>query len=478
MKKKVTLLTWMSPGHDPGTLETFVDKFKSSCEIEKILYLYQKGFAERKDEMKGLFPAIEPIELALKNPTAHKEIYGLIKDQILPLIRDERNLIINVSAGTPAMHAVWLILYAGGNFPKGTQIVSSQKVPNSNQTSCDDVDFPITTYLSEFRKYERENPNEPSYEPEAKSKVRRDAIEKIKVYASVRNVPLLLLGERGIGKSRHVESHIAEIKNKKVVAVACGSLDSTLAESAIFGHVKGAFTGAIEDKKGLLEEAKGKILFLDEIQDLPKSVQRKLVRTLQDKKHRYRPLGSNEENTANIELVCASNLPEKELQERLDPDFYDRISFYKVELPPLRECREDLLDDWRKVWNSSCLESSPQEAPEDECLIRFFRKSRLPGNFRNLQSVAYQIIAWNGKKSIEEILAEISFEDVKKSEFDIAAFPEFENKSWQEATKFFHKALAKYACKKYKTQADAADALGCSSKTLQNSLKEGKGIKN
>lgn len=481
-KEHINIVSWMATEKDPERIKFVYERLSRNYTVDNVLYIYQLGFRKTLEAVRNaLGDILKPIQVELPvykdtpngNPWNHKDVYGILK-YILPNISKYENLYINVSSGTYAIHAAWLILHAGGALPLGTKLI----VADVEKKFFHEVDFPISTYLGEIHRLERENPKEPVYHPDAKSKARLDAFEKIKAYASVSGIPLLLLGERGTGKSRIVETFVKTIKKKDCVTVACGSLDSNLVESMIFGHAKGAFTGAIAEKKGLLKEADGKILFLDEIQDLPKSVQRKLVRTLQDKKHRYRPLGSNEEETANIELVCASNLPENELKEKLDPDFYDRISFYKVELPPLRECREDLLDDWRRVWKSTCLDSSPKEAPEDKCLIDFLKKSILPGNFRNLQSVAYQIIAWDGKKSIEEILAEISFEDVKKSEFDIAAFPEFENKSWQEATKFFHKALAKYACKKYKTQADAADALGCSSKTLQNSLKEGKGIKN
>ena len=470
-KTKITLLTWMAVNNDPQALESLLNHLDQKYIVKKIIYLYQKEYVDKLKNVRQLSSVITPHELDVKNPTAHKEIYEKIKKEILPLVKDESHLFVNVSSGTPAMHAVWLILYAGGCFPDGTQLVSSQINRNTRVTTCDNVDFPIDTYLSELRKYERENPNEPVYESEAKSQARRDALEQIKVYAGVQGVPILLLGERGIGKSSVVESFVSTIKKKDVVTVACGSLDSTLAESTMFGHKKGAFTGAIENHKGLLDDARGKILFLDEIQDLPKSVQRKLVRTLQDKHHRYRPLGASKEETADIELVCASNLSEKELKEKLDSDFYDRISFYKVELPPLRECREDLLDDWREVWKSSRLDSSPENAPEDECLMKFFKKSSLPGNFRNLQSVAYQIIAWNGKKSMEEILKDISFEDVANKKFDIADYPELQNKKWSEATKLFQRSLSKYFCEKCGTQAEAAKKLGCTTKTLQNAMK-------
>ena len=473
MKKKITLLTWMAVGHEPDALESLIKNLERNHEITQIFYLYQKEHVEKLDGVRPLSSVLNPIEVEVKNPTVHKDIYNIIKKQIIPRIEGTKNLVINVSSGTPAMHAVWLILYAAGEFPDGTMLVSSQRNPKTRETSCDNVNFPITTYLSELRKYEKENPKEAYYGPDSKSKTRRDALEKIRVYASVQGVPLLLLGERGTGKSRLVESHIKKFKNKDAVMVACGSLDSTLADSAIFGHVKGAFTGALADRKGYLEEANNGILFLDEIQDLPRSVQRKLLRTLQDKSHHYRRVGEDKERTANVELVCASNLPERELRQRLDPDFYDRISFYKVSLPPLRECREDVFDDWKKVWNTVKLDSSSMEAPMDDALRKFLNTSSLSGNFRSLQIIAYQFIAWQGKKTTKEILDDIFFDDCSSTNhFNIENFAEFQNLSWSDATRHFQHLLAEYACRKFETQSKAAKKLDCTTKTLQNALKE------
>lgn len=463
----------MAVGHEPDALESLIKNLERNHEITQVLYLYQKEHAEKLDGVRRLSPVLTPIEVAVKNPTVHKDIYNIIKNQIIPRIEGQKGLVINVSSGTPAMHAVWLILYAAGAFPDGTRLVSSQKNPKTGETSCDDVDFPITTYLSELRKYEKENPKEAYYGPDSKSKARRDALEKIRVYASVQGVPLLLLGERGTGKSRLVESHIKKFKNKEAVMVACGSLDSTLADSAIFGHAKGSFTGALKDRKGYLEEANNGILFLDEIQDLPRSVQRKLLRTLQDKRHHYRRVGEDKERTANVELVCASNLPEKELRQRLDPDFYDRISFYKVTLPPLRECREDVLDDWKKIWNTVKLDSSPEEAPMDTVLKEFLMTSSLSGNFRSLQMIAYQFVAWQDKKTAKEILEETSFEEaVPCNHLDDSLLEGFCDMSWNGATGRFKYLLAEYACKKFGTKERAADKLGCTAKTLKNVMKK------
>lgn len=463
----------MAVGHEPDALESLIKNLERNHEITQIFYLYQKEHVEKLEGVRPLSSVLNPIEIEVKNPTVHKDIYNIIKKQIIPRIEGTKNLVINVSSGTPAMHAVWLILYAAGAFPDGTRLVSSQRNPKTKETSCDDVDFPISTYLSELRKYEKENPNEPYYEPEANSKARQEALEKVRVYASIQGVPMLLLGERGIGKSRLVESYIASIKKKKVVTVACGTLDSTLVESAIFGHKRGAFTGATENRKGYLEVADGKILFLDEIQDLPRNVQRKLLRTLQDKEHHYRILGDTTEKKANVELVCASNLTEKELRQKLDPDFYDRISFYKVVLPPLRECREDVFDDWKEVWKTVRLDSCLVEAPMNDMLKNFLTTSNLPGNFRSLQTIAYQFIAWQDKKTTKEILDDISFNDGSTTNhFNIENFVEFQNLSWSDATRRFQHLLAVYACRKFETQNKAAKKLDCTTKTLQNALKK------
>ncbi len=469
----VTLLTWSSENHDPEVIKNVLKDLKKANHIvNKVYYLYQSFQKNKLEKIKQEYPCLEPICIELDKPTDHKKIYDEIRNNVLPIVVKEQNLFINISPGTPAMHAVWLILYAAGEFPSGTRLISSQWNPKTKETFCDDVDFPITTYLSKLRDYEKENPKEAFYKPEnAKSEARKNALEKIRVYARVQGVPMLLLGERGIGKSRLVESVVSKIKKKEVVSVACGTLDSNLAESAMFGHKKGSFTGATADKKGYFGEADGKILFLDEIQDLPKGVQRKLLRTLQDKKHRYRILGDDKESTADVELVCASNLTENELRQKLDPDFFDRISFYTVNIPPLRECREDIVGDWNEVWKTVRLDSSSKEAPMDKHLEKYFKTSRLSGNFRTLQSIAYQLIAWNGKKTIEEILKNFPAEDSPNETFDIGDFSTFQNLTWKEATKLFQQKLAEYSCGKYGTQEAAAQKLDCTSKTLQNAMK-------
>jgi DNA-binding NtrC family response regulator len=474
MTKKITVLTWMATNNDPDALESLLANLKKENEIAKVLYIYQEDLIrrnpvarERFEGAKKVFP-LTTIPVSIKNPTAHREIFDIVKGKIVPMVQNEKNLVINLSSGTPTMHAVWLLLFAWGNFPIGTKLISSQIKRDTNETTCDEVDFPIKTLFTELRKYEKENPDKPFYRIDAKTESRKEALEKIKIYSEFPNVPILLLGERGTGKSNTVESHIKVAKHKTVTSLVCGSLNSNLLESKLFGHKRGAFTGATSDEDGLLKKANNGILFLDEIQDMPKHVQRMLLQTLQN--HRYRVLGDTEEQETNIELVCASNLPESELRKKLDPDFYDRIAVFKVTLPPLRECREDILTDWQeKVWKRI---QPQQEAPMDPALKKFLMTSSLPGNFRTLEKLAYHILAWQGKKTTKEIIEEISFEeDAVDKHTDGISLDEFCEMPWDDAAERFKYQLAEYACKKFGTKSLAAKKLGCSTRTLLNALK-------
>lgn len=470
----------MATKNDPGALKSLLANLGKDYDIVKVLYIYQKGLIARNKDAREKFEGakkvypLTTIPVSVKDPTDLNEIFDIVKGKIVPMVQNEDNLVINLSSGTPTMHAVWLLLFGWGNFPIGTKLVSSQIKRQTGETTCDEVDFPIKTLFTELRKYEKENPDKPFYRIDAKTESRKDIQEKIKIYSEFPNVPILLLGERGIGKSTMVETYIAKAKgNKTVTSLVCGSLNSNLLESKLFGHKKGSFTGATDNVDGLLKTANNGILFLDEIQDMPKNVQRQLLQVIQDPEHHYRVLGATEESTTNIELVCASNLPESELRQRLDPDFYDRIAVFKVTLPPLRKCRKDILEDWERVWNSTRPADSKQEAPMDPALREFLMTSSLPGNFRTLQKLVYHILAWQGKKKIKEILEEMPpEEDASDNNPESVSLDEFCEMPWNKAVDRFQHMLAEYSCRKYGTQKLAAEKQNCTPRTLQYALKK------
>ncbi len=469
-KQKETLLCWHSERAGTDVLDNAIKALKNRrIEIDYVLYIIQSG---RKYDIPPLIgqAEIETIEVELDDPTHHAKIYNQVSEHVLPRLRNsDTGLHVNISPGTPAMHSIWLILHAGGRFPKDTKIWSSQVNRKTKRPRIDPVEFSINTYLAEIHQYERTNPDIAVYETEARSEKRRSALEQLQRYAKVADAPLLVLGERGTGKTRLVESIVESLKgNKKVVPVTCGGLDSELADSLLFGHKKGAFTGATEDRSGLLAKANKGILFLDEIQDLPKSAQRNLVRLFQGHRRHYRPVGGDEEITSDLELVCASNLPVSELRERLDADFFDRISHLTVTIPPLRECRDDIKEDWQRVWREIRQQEGPSEkAPWTPDLENTLRQDPLPGNLRDLQRLALLCIAWwddsRPDNGLEAALREWQQSDAN-NDLKNAGLGEGSRKA---RIRYFQARLAQWAKGQYGTWKSAAAALECDEKTLR-----------
>lgn len=471
-RSKVTLLCWHAERAGIEVLEHAVRALHNRrIDIGHVLYLVQHG-------RRGAIPThvlgatVEVIEVPLDDPTHHTWIYEQVRSLVLPRLRGlSGDLHINISPGTPAMHSVWLILHAGGALPGGTQLWSSQFSQETKRTRIDPVDFPVTTYLAEIHRFARIEPDLAVYEPDARSPARRAAFDGLARYARVIGAPLLVLGERGTGKTRLVETIVATLKaRKKVVTVPCGGLDSALAESLLFGHRKGAFTGAAVDRPGLLAEANKGILFLDEVQDLPKAAQRTLVRVFQDRRRRYRPLGSDREESVDVELVCASNLPVPELRDRLDADLFDRLSHLCVMIPSLRDCRDDLQDDWARVWRElRQRDDLPSAAPWSSELERVLHRHALPGNLRDLQRLAVLAMAWWSDVDPRAGLRSALREWERMSE-PTPATKSLGEGSRADRVRWFRHQLAQWAKQQHGTWAAAAAALGCDEKTLRQDV--------
>lgn len=178
---------------------------------------------------------------------------------------------------------------------------------------------------------------------------------RVRLVAPTR-LSVLILGENGTGKE-HIAQYIhaqSKVADKPFVPVDCGSLSPTLAQSAFFGHRKGAFTGADSDKAGYFEEACGGTLFLDEVGNLSLETQQMLLRAIQER--RYRPVGAKEDKTANVRIVAATNedLQKAVNEKRFREDLLYRLKEYVITLPPLRDSQEDILplaDFFREMAN-------------------------------------------------------------------------------------------------------------------------------
>ena len=211
-------------------------------------------------------------------------------------------------------------------------------------------------------------------------------MHRIRLVAAT-DMSVMIFGENGTGKE-HI-AHLLHDKSKRAgkpfVAVDCGSLSKELAPSAFFGHVKGAFTGADNAKKGYFHEAEGGTLFLDEVGNLALETQQMLLRAIQER--RYRPVGDKADRNFNVRIIAATNedLEVSVNEKRFRQDLLYRLHDFGITVPPLRDCQEDIMplaEFFRDMANR-----------ELECSVSGFsseaRKALLthawPGNVRELR---------------------------------------------------------------------------------------------
>ncbi len=200
------------------------------------------------------------------------------------------------------------------------------------------------------------------------------------------NSTVLILGETGTGKelvARGVHEQSARA-DRPFVAINCGALPETLIESELFGHCKGAFTGADEHRIGLFEVADGGTIFLDEIGELPKAMQAKLLRVLESGE--IRRVGENKTTTVDVRVVCATHrdLPKMVAEEYFREDLMYRINTFEIQLPPLRDRIDDIPDLARHLLSRNRCGSSAELA---EDAIDALRNHIWPGNVRELANV-------------------------------------------------------------------------------------------
>ncbi len=207
------------------------------------------------------------------------------------------------------------------------------------------------------------------------------------------NLPVLLTGESGTGKELvastiHQRSGRAD---KTFVAVNCGALPAELIEAELFGHVKGSFTGADRDRRGLWEEADGGTVFLDEITETNLSFQVKLLRVLQERE--IRRVGSNQTQRVNVRVIAASNRDvESEVKAgRFRNDLFYRLNAVSLKLPPLRERREDI-PPLAQTFADRIFSLNPQVRFSPEAM-KLFQQYDWPGNIRELENAVVRAAA-------------------------------------------------------------------------------------
>ena len=291
-----------------------------------------------------------------------------------------------------------------------------------------------------------------------------DQIQKI----APSQATVLITGESGTGKelvARAIHNR-GKRKQKPFIPINCTAIPDTLLESELFGHAKGAFTGAIDNKVGLFEEADGGTIFLDEIGDLDMGLQAKILRTLQEKT--IKPVGSNKEKKVDVRIVVATHKDLKlAIKEgRFREDLYYRLSVLPIHLPPLRQRKDDIpllathfLKKYAKL-NESQTEKFSGEA------LKALTEFRWDGNVRELENIIERmVIMCEGKIITEDFLPKLDKtnpgELFSDSVSDWPTLEEFNNR-------YIRLVLKKTGGKKEK----AAQILGINRRTIYRKEKE------
>ena len=221
-----------------------------------------------------------------------------------------------------------------------------------------------------------------------RSKAMQGVFEQIRAVADT-DAPVLLLGDSGSGKelvSRAIHWHSGR-REGAFVAVNCAAIPETLLESELFGHERGAFTGADRKRRGLFVEAQGGTLLLDEIAEMPQSLQVKLLRALQDRV--VRPVGGNEEIKVDLRLISATNrdLPAFVRQGKFREDLYYRLAVIPIRIPSLRERPEDIPLLAEHFLKRAAASMGKEIEGFDEEALKWLHDHSWPGNVRELENV-------------------------------------------------------------------------------------------
>lgn len=439
MSKKSWLISWVGKAdHDcaEGTrgndLGPVASAIKAHAPFDKICLLTNYEFDRTKAYCTWLEKTTGCVEtdlfgVELSSPTNYAEIYEQVSRELkaLRLPNDAIELTFHLSPGTPAMTAIWIIL-SKTRFP-------AKLIQTSKENGLESVDFIFdlaNEYLPEFLQRSSERierlssaiPTAPEFSKLIhRSPIMREQIQLAQKIAA-HDVPVLILGETGTGKELFAEAiHAASSRTvKPFIAVNCGAMPKDLANSELFGHKKGAFTGADSARPGHFREAEGGTLFLDEIGDLPLDSQVRLLRALQQRE--ITPLGESKPVKVNVRIIAATHrdLAKDVAEGRFREDLFHRLAVGILNLPPLRERDGDLdllIDHLLDQINRDATETPEAQHKKLSQVARNLLVSHgWPGNIRELYHTLLRSAIWSSSATIEEADIQRSLLDIRKDD--------------------------------------------------------------
>jgi DNA-binding NtrC family response regulator len=433
MKKK-WLISWIggtdlkaADGALNGGIGPIANALLSGVQYDRVFlltnYQHQKSvyFCNWLEQKSG-YKNVDLQDVELTSPTSYPEIYRSVCQALgeLKLPKEDVELTFHLSPGTPAMVAIWIML-AKTRFPALLIQSSEKKEAGVSRFDIESVDatFDLASdFLPEFLQRSDARIERLSKVPTAavtefakivhSSEIMREQIDLARRIA-VHNVPVLILGETGTGKELFAEAirQASSRANKPFVTVNCGAISKDLINSELFGHKKGAFTGADANRKGHFREADGGTLFLDEIGDLPLDAQVRLLRAIQQKE--VTPLGETASVKVDVRIIAATHrdLMAEVAAGRFREDLFHRLAVGILHLPPLRDRAEDI-----ELLIEHCLiqiNADSKDQPEWQNKV-ISPKAKIilleypwPGNVRELYHTLLRAAIWSRQSEISEV---------------------------------------------------------------------------
>lgn len=404
---------------EPGPLKCLLDR-ETFDEIH-LLSNYGSTVDRHYLEWLGGQPTLHPVKL--KNPSDYDEVFRAADSRLASVVnvprQDRLDLCMHLSPGTPTMTAIWLLL-GKSKYHRTTFFQTHDGKAWMTEVPFDlVVDF-VPQVLRDadanLQALSGESPQEVrGFESIAgNSRAIKLAVGRAR-RAAQRDVSVLLLGESGTGKEMFAQAiHAASPRrDKPFVAINCAALSRELLESELFGHKKGAFTGAAENRDGAFKEADGGTLFLDEIGECDPAMQAKLLRVLQppdhDPCHRvFNRVGDSKAITSNVRIVAATNrdLFDATSGHPFRADLYYRVAVISIKLPPLRERREDIPVVVAALLgriNSNFERQEPgfKHKNVSGSAMEFVKKYPWPGNVRQLFNTLMQAAVMTDEEVVE-----------------------------------------------------------------------------
>lgn len=393
-------------------------KYSKDFEEIHLISNYDKETNDKYINVVKLTGKVTLHKTGLEDPTDYKGIYEVVTKIIEKIISSKNQPIryhYHTSPGTPQMSSIWILL-GKTKYPGSFYQSWLDKKTNEIRVKIADIPFNINIdfipelFVKQDKEIVKNWENLPAFNTIIhKSKIMKDLLDKTYL-ASIRDVPILILGETGTGKELFANAihQSSNRRNYPMKTINCGALPESIIDSMLFGYSKGAFTGAVTDKKGVFEECDNGTIFLDEIGDLSLNIQVKLLRAIQQGE--IQRVGDMKETKVNVRIIGATNKNLIKMVEEgtFREDLFYRISVGVLNIPPLRERREDiiLLSEYFLSEINEEFGAIKSDIPyqtksfSDDCKEYLLNRS-WNGNFRELYFTIKRACIWNNSSIID-----------------------------------------------------------------------------